>query len=149
MIDFKANDRSAMIETFKPNEKRGGAQNTIAPEIWFAPMKIVELNYIKADIWSLGVILATMAHPTLDPAVAVEMKTKQLHTSFTTTTAAVSTPSVISNRRSSGSNMSALINEMIIKIVILLPSERLSCYDVYQRTSTISMSTMSCTTTIT
>jgi hypothetical protein len=60
LLDFKAEDSKTMKMEFLGSHSRGGAASTIAPEIAFAPYKKIELNYTKADIWSLGVVLATM-----------------------------------------------------------------------------------------
>lgn len=60
LFDFHANDCKEMKAEFTTGTPRGGAPITWAPEIAFAPNKKVELDYPKADVWSLGLVVANM-----------------------------------------------------------------------------------------
>lgn len=61
LLDFKANGCKEMKIVFKAGEARGGAPMTLAPEIVAPPAnKPAALDYTKADVWSLGLVLASM-----------------------------------------------------------------------------------------
>jgi serine/threonine protein kinase len=134
MFDFKANERKSMSMIFPAGISRGGAAYYLAPEITTANQgKPVELNYTKADVWSLGMILAQMM---CDKDLPEGVDKKTLLTTATDrpmtpiSTAIAITDSVPSLSTSSSSGALSVCKEVVTKTLTSV-TERWSCYDVY------------------
>lgn len=115
--DFFENDMDHMIMPYTSVYLLGGAPNYRAPELTTVrPMRRNPplINYDKADIWSLGCVLLQMVsglNTVVDP---------KTHIMQSATLPSTLLPS---------------IGSLITGTVTLTPSVRLSCYDVYQRSS--------------
>lgn len=135
MFDFRADDCKSMTKVFSASESRGGAPAAMAPEIVVTPDKKVELNYEKADIWSLGVILATMmttnAFLTSHNDSVMDGK-KQLRRDALIASSTSVTPSPVARSRATTSiaTMTDICRELVIQSLVLAPSERWSCSQV-------------------
>jgi serine/threonine protein kinase len=123
LLDFRASDEKAMTATFLADMLRGGSAYALAPEIAFAPQVKIELDYSKADIWSLGVILATMMayhdyYKTQPNGVSVMDSKKQL--------VVTATPLLLPSTDAEILRW----QELIRRIVTANVNDRWSCYDV-------------------
>lgn len=120
-----------MVTTFFAGVSRGGAQYTLAPEIAANQSIMRELNYEKADVWSLGVVLATMM-ATRDNFV--DSKKQLLADAFTPPPSqSPLSPSVPISPSSAA--LRSVCMALITNIVTLSPVDRWSCHDVHRRTS--------------
>lgn len=112
-----------MKARFSGSQIRGGAPVTIAPEIALAPKnKAAELDYTKADIWSLGVVLARMCTTTTmdESQYGVVDGKKQLNAATLAHLPATSP-----------------VLDLISRIVTLSPTDRWSCDMVHARASSL------------
>jgi hypothetical protein len=108
LFDFRGDGSTTMIKIFSKSERRGGAANTLVPEIGLKMTEKKTLDYTKADVWSLGV--ATM----------------------------LSNNDNLTENKDMVSNGKELLiptdNDIVTGTTAREPSQRWSCYDVYNRT---------------
>jgi serine/threonine protein kinase len=147
LFDFKADGSHGMTSVFNSFALRGGAHGTIAPEIAFAPQTKVELDYSKADIWSLGVVLATMMGHDVDNSskqLMMDDSLKMAAAAAAAAAAAVMVATIPTTSESASSISSTIVpaavasplssmslcHQLLVNMVTLSPDIRWSCEQV-------------------